>query len=189
MTNMGNTEDTQRPACTLISTPVGSWDSGGQTILSQITRGRGLTTWFQTWRNSDQYCKQCLFRKVPTNSGGFVTSVRSTGIRSFQENSKKSRLRKITAHSSPPIQHATKLCFLEKPRSARCWSPSPDLRIPKELWSWKAKPIILESALILGESLGGKPCSLYLNTTWNSDCVVFPCAVYSMCSFISVKPY
>lgn len=28
MTNMGNTEDTQRPACTLISTPVGSPDSG-----------------------------------------------------------------------------------------------------------------------------------------------------------------
>lgn len=27
MTNMGHTEDTQRPACTLISTPVGSRDS------------------------------------------------------------------------------------------------------------------------------------------------------------------
>ena len=127
-----------------------------------------------------------LVQKSSNYSRGFVTLVRSTGIGSFQENSKKSCLRKITAHSYLPIQHATKPCFLENPRLARCWSPSPDLQIPKELWSWTAKSIILESALILRE-FGCKPCSSYLNATWKIECVVFLCAVYSKCNFISVK--
>lgn len=96
MTNMGHTEDTQRSACTRISTPEGSLDSG--VCLASFVHP-GFTTKLlgsQPSQGPTHIPKSsCSVRKVPATPEVHFTSVRSTSIQSLQGNSKKFCSRKI----------------------------------------------------------------------------------------------
>lgn len=148
MTSMWNTEDTQRPACTLVSTPVRSLDSG--VCLSAV-----IYAW-HTWVNYSakthkkviSIFQTVLVQKSSNYARYFVTLARSKGVKSFQENSKKSCHRKILAPSHLPSN---------MPQNCAPWRTL-DHHLHLQIFRFSKKLsnklIISASALILEEFMG-----------------------------------
>lgn len=165
MTNMWSTEDTQRRACTPISTPAGSQTQGP--LITPVSGIRGKTAWLKPLRKSNQYPKELLFKNA-----AITPDILSLCLVVQVSNHLKKILRNPAPGKypppSPPPSNKPQNCSLENPRPA---SPSPDFQILKEFEQ-------THHLSILGESLGVDFAPLVW-TAWNLEHVVFLCAVYS----------